>query len=157
MIDLEQLCIEEGKAAFRLRISILVLSDAGNLFDAIVLSLVSALQDVKLPDTMIDENSGDVSISDNFMYPLKLSKTPIAVTIGMFNDNIITDLDEKEEPLMHGLITIVFDEHDNICYLSQNACCAMKDQRPGFSFQTMQNAIVACRNKANEIRYTFFK
>ena len=149
MIDLEQLCIQEGKAAFRLRISIVLLSDAGNLFDAMVLSLVSALNDVKLPNTMIDENSGDVSVSDEFITPLKLSKIPIAITIGIFNDKIITDLDEKEEALMHGYITIVFDEFHNMCYISQSASTATVK---GFSIQTITNAISLCHDKAVEVR-----
>lgn len=152
MIDLSKLCIEEGKAAFRLRISLVLLSDAGNLFDALVLALVSALNDVKLPNTIIDENSGDVTISEEYTIPLPLLKIPMAVTIGIFNNKIITDLDENEEFLMHGFITIVFDEKDQICYLHQYAANNIKDQKPGFNMQIIKNAISICHSKAIEIR-----
>jgi exosome complex component RRP43 len=149
MIDLEQLCIQEGKAAFRLRISILLLSDAGNLFDAMVLSLVSALHDVKLPNTIIDENSGDVSVSEDFVTPLKLSKIPIAITIGIFNDKLITDPDDQEELLMHGYITTAFDELHNMCYISQSASTS---SAKGISLQMMKNAISLCCDKAIKVR-----
>ena len=146
MFDLEQLCIQEGKAAFRLCISIVLLSDAGNLFDVMVLSLVSALNDIKLPNTIIDENSGTISISEEFIIPLILSKNIISITVGIFNDIIITDLDEKEEQLMYGFITIVFDEYGNICYMNQN------DQRQGLCMQTIQSAISLCHQKSIELR-----
>jgi len=146
MFDLEQLCIQEGKAAFRLCISIVLLSDAGNLFDAMVLSLVSALNDIKLPNTIIDENSGTVSISEEFIIPLIISKNIISITVGIFNDIIITDLDEKEEQLMYGFITIVFDEYGNICYMNQN------DQRQGLCMQTILSAISLCHQKSIELR-----
>lgn len=146
MFDLEQLCIQEGKAAFRLCISIVLLSDAGNLFDAMVLSLVSALNDIKLPNTTIDENSGTVSVSKEFITPLILSKYLISITVGLYDDIIITDLDEKEEQYMNGFITIAFDENGNICYMTQN------DQRQGLSMQTIQSAISLCHQKSIELR-----
>jgi exosome complex RNA-binding protein Rrp42 (RNase PH superfamily) len=49
-------------------VSITYLSDAGNLFDIAVLSLIAALKDVKLPNTIIVGTDVCVETGDIILY-----------------------------------------------------------------------------------------
>ena len=50
---------------------------------------------------------------------LVLSKSPISVTLGLFDNIFITDPNSKEEEIIRGRITCAVAEDDSICLLSQ--------------------------------------
>lgn len=50
---------------------------------------------------------------------LVLSKSPISVTLGLFDNIFITDPNAKEEEIIRGRITCAVAEDDSICLLSQ--------------------------------------
>lgn len=50
---------------------------------------------------------------------LVLSKAPISVTLGLFDNIFITDPNAKEEEIIRGRITCAIAEDDSICLLSQ--------------------------------------
>ncbi len=92
VVDLEKLSIQEGKSAWVLQADILVLNNDGNIFDACLLSLVAALQDVKLPNQIVVvEHDGSVKqIGDKVSHPQGLIKGSIvSMTFAVFGDSLL--------------------------------------------------------------------
>jgi len=63
MIDLNQLCIEAGKAVWVLKADVVCLDHDGNVEDAALLSLCGALRSLKLPKPTFNERTGLVTVS----------------------------------------------------------------------------------------------
>ena len=117
IVDLSDLCIQEGKCAWKLRVSIVCLNHDGNIEDAALLSAVTALSDTKLPATVISSD-GIVSIANDSendedgknllsSRPLKLRYVPVPLTIGMFDGKLLVDPSSEEETVLDGLLTVV--------------------------------------------------
>ena len=65
LIDPNELGIEPGKSAWRVRISIHIINHDGNLWDASLLCACAALGDLRLPVVEVDRRSGGVRIVSN--------------------------------------------------------------------------------------------
>ena len=63
MLDLAQLCIEPGKAAWVLTADVVCLDHDGNCTDAAMLSLVGALLSTRLPKPTFDKDADKVVVS----------------------------------------------------------------------------------------------
>ena len=50
---------------------------------------------------------------------LVLLKSPISVTLGLFDNIFMTDPNSKEEEIMRGRITCAIAEDDSICLITQ--------------------------------------
>lgn len=61
-VNLEELCIVKGKAAWRIRITVHVLNSEGNVMDASMLCILAALQDLQLPMVEVEEVEGTGSV-----------------------------------------------------------------------------------------------
>ena len=48
-----------------------------------------------------------------------LNRIPVSITCGIFDDKFLIDLTLREEQVVRGAFTIVFDENDLICLNSQ--------------------------------------
>jgi len=103
VIDSYDLCIENGKAAWKLILTCIVLNNDGNVIDAAILGCVAAIKDLRLPKTTIEEAEDGkpqvVRIIDNGKdyddistrkegTELTLKRIPVSLTIGMFQGKI---------------------------------------------------------------------
>jgi exosome complex component RRP43 len=61
VIDLEQLCVEEGKAVWNLKLDVICLNHDGGCVDACVLAAMGALRDLKIPETVVREEEKNAS------------------------------------------------------------------------------------------------
>ena len=145
MIDLTRLCIQEGEFAFRLRVSILCLSHAGNLVDACVQALTAALLSTLIPAVKVDNDRVvvDESIKPS---PLVLNKTPISVTIGIFEDFLIIDPSAEEENYLEGKFTAVLSGDGNPLYVTHYV------NRRGFVQSQHESLLALCGSVAQGIR-----
>lgn len=123
MVDLKDLCLEEGKSAWKLHISCVVVNHDGNVVDAVLLGCVAALQDLMLPLTKVissgdGEDDGKVHIiipaegiseDSRRRRQLKMRMLPVPLTVGVFDGKLLVDPTMAEEAVCEGMITVVVD------------------------------------------------
>lgn len=121
-IDLQQLCISPGRAAWALYVDVYFLDLDGALIDACFLSSVNALSQLRLPRVAVDDN-GNVMKSEfdekssglTEAKIFRLACLPFASTCAVLDDGtLLVDPTADEESIIGSLITIVIDEAGNI-------------------------------------------
>ncbi|CAG8617855.1 1271_t:CDS:2 [Paraglomus brasilianum] len=113
VLSLESLCIEEGKAVWVLYCDVVCINYDGNILDASVYAVVSALSNVRLPK--ITYADGIVKATPDKTIELSLSRIPFSATFAIFNGEILADPDETEEVILEERITIICDEEGQLC------------------------------------------
>jgi exosome complex component RRP42 len=103
MIDLADLCIEEGKKVWMVNIDIHTIDYDGNLFDAALIGAVTAL---KL--TVMPAKARGVAEKD---FPLKVHHTPASVTAVKVGKSVFVDPQHDEEQVAEARLTATVDEH----------------------------------------------
>ncbi|CAG8561854.1 6477_t:CDS:2, partial [Paraglomus occultum] len=79
----ESLCIEEGKAVCVLYCDVVCINYDGNILDASVYAVVSALSNVRLPKITYDD--GIVKATPDKTIELPLSRIPFSATFAIFD------------------------------------------------------------------------
>lgn len=139
-IDPNELGIEPGKSAWRVRISIQIINHDGNLWDACLLCACAALSDLRLPMVEVDRRSGGVRIvstddslddglSNNTKVErrkgqsLKLGPLPVPLTVAILPSNnqscsqniLLVDPTHLEEDVSSGnSVTVVCNTNKEI-------------------------------------------
>ncbi|MCQ2977174.1 MAG: exosome complex protein Rrp42 [archaeon] len=118
LVDLEKLCIEEGKKVWMLFIDIHVIDYDGNLFDAANLAVMAALMNTKLPiASYVDDEV--VLDEENFMELPVRDKLALS-TFVKIGDGMVLDPSLDEEEILDARITIgVTDKGNNICSMQK--------------------------------------
>ncbi len=143
MIDLESLCIIEGKKVWVIFVDIHVLDHDGNLIDASALGAVAALLNAKIPK--FEVKNDEVLINEEELIPLPISSVPVYCTMVKIDDKIIVDPILDEEMVMSSRITFVS--------LENNVLCAMQKGENGtFKLEEVFAALENAKNKAPEVR-----
>ena len=135
IIDLKDLCILPGKAAWRLCVNVEILNHEGNILDAAFLASVAALANVQLPTYQINPDTDQVQIitsseKENYTKKLPLKNIPIPLCVGVFVDQtkkddenestyLLVDPSFKEEQACHGFIHVVVDSNSGKIYSCQ--------------------------------------
>jgi exosome complex component RRP43 len=120
----EDLCISPGKMVWVLYIDLVCLDHSGNIMDASVSALTSALETVTLPSVTMDTDTGEVVVSDKKRTKLKLDSSPVSTTFAVFNSTttsspyLLSDPTSEEEQLSSSLVTVVTTGGD-VCHLHQ--------------------------------------
>lgn len=119
VFDKRQLCIAEGKAAWRATVDIYVLDSDGSLLDACLLAAVAALADTKLPPVkQVSEGNYTRASADDATAPaastsqpvqLRFSTLPLSVTCCQVKDFFLVDPTAEEEALAEARVTAVVD------------------------------------------------
>ena len=113
-IDLEKLCIEEGKKAWNVNIDIHVLDHDGNLIDASALGAMAALISAKIP-----RYEDEKVIYGEYTGKIPLVDTPIAVTISKISNKLLIDPNLEEENALDARVTIATNENGEICAIQK--------------------------------------
>lgn len=142
MVELEKLCIVEGKLVYTIFVDVNILNVDGNLFDATSFAVVSALRTSKIPEYKIEDDKPKLT---GEKVPLPVRKTPVSVTLARIDDILIVDPNAEEEAVMDARITFATDDDGNIC--------AGQKGEPGTltPLQVMQASDIAI-SKGKEIR-----
>ena len=96
-INLEKLCLEQGKKVLVVFIDVYVLNYDGNLIDASAIASLAALSNAKMFKYEIEE--GEVKAKPGYD-PLPMQNYPIAVTFAKINDKLAVDPWLEEEQVM---------------------------------------------------------
>jgi exosome complex component RRP42 len=113
-IDLEKLCMEEGKKAWNVNIDIHVLDHDGNLIDASALGAMAALISAKIP-----RYEDEKVIYGEYTGKIPLVDTPIAVTISKISNKLLIDPNLEEENALDARVTIATNENGEICAIQK--------------------------------------
>ncbi|KAL0644301.1 hypothetical protein Bca4012_042591 [Brassica carinata] len=136
MIDLKELCLVSGKAAWMGYLvstpppsDIYCLDADGALFDAALLSAVAAFSNLQIPVVALNDNGRIVAINgeqeenasinekeavNKEKRKLTLKNIPFALTCILHKKYILADPTAEEESIMDTLVTVVLDSSDQI-------------------------------------------
>lgn len=139
-IDLEALCIKEGKEVWMVNVDIHVLDHDGNLIDAGALGTIAALLNTKIPKY----ENGKVVFGE-FERDLPVRDIPIAVTSVKISDNLLIDTNVEEENALDARITLTTNEKGELC-------AAQKGGEGYFTTKEIKKAVDLSILKGKEIR-----
>ncbi|RUS34351.1 ribosomal protein S5 domain 2-type protein [Jimgerdemannia flammicorona] len=116
VLSLTDLCIEPSKAVWVLYADVLCLSYDGNVLDASLLALVSALLDLQLPKVTYSE--GIVrALADEPVTRLTLYRIPVSTTLSLLAKRLLSDPSDAEESLADEQVTVTIDERGRLCHI----------------------------------------
>ncbi|CAG5106925.1 Oidioi.mRNA.OKI2018_I69.chr1.g3062.t2.cds [Oikopleura dioica] len=110
VFDNNQLCIEPDVLAWTLFIDVYCLEDDGNVTDAAMMSVISSLRDLKLPEITIDEETAKPVVNVEKSTPVSLKMIPVSTTYGEFSGILLLDPTARETELGSSPITVVCSE-----------------------------------------------
>lgn len=126
MIDLEDLCILEGKLVWCLYIDIICLNYDGNITDASITAFLGAIQNTRLYQITINEETNNPEPSTNKEIALNIKEQPVASTFIVFDNSIvIADPTDDEESLATGVITVVVTSEGKLCSVYKPGGCPL--------------------------------
>jgi len=129
MVDLKELSLVSGKAAWMAYLDIYCLDADGALFDAALLSAVSALSHLQFPAVSLNEDGRVVVVSEEDggkpekepvnreKRKLTLKNIPFSLTCILHKNYILADPTAEEESIMETLVTVVLDSSSQLISL----------------------------------------
>ncbi|KAL3178150.1 hypothetical protein MRX96_038670 [Rhipicephalus microplus] len=132
-VNLEKLCIEEGKLSWCLNIDLTCLDYDGNMAEACILAATAALCSLTLPK--VDTSDGEVNVLME-REKVDINDGPLAATFAVLADDVIViDPTHEEECLAAETFTVVLNVDDSICGVHKPGkllfmCCSQSAQIP---------------------------
>lgn len=158
MINLKELSIIGGKAAWMAYLDIYCLDADGSLFDAALLSAVAAFSHLQLPPVSVNDNGRVFTLSEEQFEgksaepvtkerrKLTLSSIPFSLTCILHKKYILVDPTAEEETIMESLVTVVLDSSGRLVSL----------YKPGGSVlaytSTIQDSVALTRQRVKELQ-----
>ncbi len=126
-VDVEKLCIKEGKLVYIIFVDIYTIEYDGNLYDASSLAAIAALMTTKLPEVVLDENDNP-QLTGN-MIPMPIQSIPIEVTTALIGNNLVVDPSLKEEQVMNARLTIAVDEQERLTTMQKGGVYPISESK----------------------------
>ena len=114
--DKEGLCIIQGKLVWSVTVTLQLLNDDGNTFDAFFLAAILALKNTRLPEVSLKKDK--IIINDAKLKYMNVHHMPIPTTFYFLKDMAekpIVDASSKEERLCVSRLSIVMNSYEDIC------------------------------------------
>lgn len=151
--DKEGLCIISGKLVWSITVTLNLINDDGNTFDAFFLAAVLALKNTRLPEVTLTRNK--LKIDDEKLKYMNVHHLPIATTFYFmkeFPEQAIVDVNAKEERLCASRLSIAMNSYEDICGMSTFGALNLgskDDEDEEFSLANInQQALFKCMNIA---------
>ncbi|PWA97515.1 exosome complex component RRP43 [Artemisia annua] len=159
MIDLKELSLVSGKAAWMAYLDIYCLDADGALFDAALFAAAAAFSHLQIPVVSLNDDGRIVVVSNQSegqklknkpvneeKRKLKLRSIPFALTCIIHKDYILADPTAEEESIMETLITTVLDSSCQLVSL-------YKPGGPALAFESVvQDCIALSRQRVKELQ-----
>lgn len=159
MINLKELSLVSGKAAWMAYLDIYCLDADGALFDAALLSAVAAFSHLKIPVVSLNEDGRIVVVSaeneggklekepvNKEKRKLTLKGIPFSLTCILHKNYILADPTAEEESVMETLVTVVLD----------SSCQLVSLYKPGgpaiAHTSAIQDCVALTRQRVNELQ-----
>lgn len=143
VLDLEKLCIIEGKKVWMIFLDLHVLDYDGNLIDAAVLGSVAALMNTKIPTARVEGD--EIIIDEENKTPLYINEKPLMCTFAKIGDELVADPSLEEENIMGTRISIGMREDGSICAMQKGG------EEP-FTREEILKAVNLAIEKTKELR-----
>jgi len=117
MVDLEKLCIEEGKKVWMIFIDLHIIDYDGNLFDAAALTAVSALLNTKIPKITL--NDSEIVVDNEIKEDIPLNGKITVSTFVKIGDKMILDPSLEEEAILDGRLSVGVTKSGKICAMQK--------------------------------------
>eukprot|EP01126_Amoeba_proteus_P036179 TRINITY_DN3676_c0_g4_i3.p1 TRINITY_DN3676_c0_g4~~TRINITY_DN3676_c0_g4_i3.p1 ORF type:complete len:335 (-),score=102.35 TRINITY_DN3676_c0_g4_i3:25-927(-) len=114
IINNSEFDIPETELSWYLYVDIYCLDYNGNVFDATLISLLTALTNLSLPSVHVNTGEQVIATKTGKGKKLTLLRYPISLSFGMVDSYIICDPNSDEENLQQFLFTIIVDETGNL-------------------------------------------
>ncbi|XP_051140430.1 uncharacterized protein LOC127257912 [Andrographis paniculata] len=158
MIDLKELCLVSGKAAWMAYLDIYCLDADGALFDAALLSAAAAFSHLQIPVVSLNDDGRIVLVPEDNAgsmkekepvnkekIKLKMKNVPFALTCILHKNYILADPTSEEESIMETFLTVVLDSSSRLVSLN-------KPGGPGLAQTSMiQDCIKLTEQRAKEL------
>ncbi|KAH7910716.1 ribosomal protein S5 domain 2-type protein [Hygrophoropsis aurantiaca] len=124
LISLSSLCIHPGRAVWTLYVDATCINYDGNVFDAALLAMVTALKNATLPVASFDEESGRVTCSRKNRSSLQLqaARIPFSASFGIVEASrpcVLSDPTSFEEPLLDTTLSVITDARGELISVSE--------------------------------------
>lgn len=153
LINLEDLCIEEGKWVWCLQIDFQCLNDDGNLFDSCLFALNVALRDTKIPTVQIDLDTQKPLVYTKQLIPLKYNEAqePLCCTLAIYDNDdeyqYLIDPTLEEEIIAKSLIHYVLLKNDQICLIHKTSGAPCSTEKFRHCYSLAHDYIIELRRK----------
>ena len=117
MVDLEKLCIAEGKKVWMVFIDLHIIDYDGNLFDAAMLGVMAALLNTKIPVAKYENDELIIDEENTIDLPLRDKAT--MSTFVKIGDHMVLDPSLDEESILDARLTIGITESGQICAMQK--------------------------------------
>lgn len=158
MINLKELSLVGGKAAWMAYLDIYCLDADGALFDTALLSAVAAFSHLQIPAVSLNDDGRVVVVSDENggklkeepvnkeKRKLKLSRIPFSLTCILHKNYILADPTAEEESVMETLVTVVLDSSYQLVSLNKPGGPALAHM------PAVQGCIALTRQRVKELQ-----
>ena len=117
LVDLDKLCVEEGKHVWMLFIDLHIIDNCGNLFDACELAVMAALKSTKLPVAEVVDD--EVVISDDETFDLPINNEVAMCTFVKIGDKMVIDPTLAEEKVASARLNVGVTKEGRICAMQK--------------------------------------
>lgn len=117
VVDLEKLCIIEGKKVWMIFLDLHIIDYDGNLMDAAVLGSMAALMDAKIPEAKVEDD--EVVIDPEKKVSLPIKEKALMCTFAKIGCELIVDPSLEEEQVMDARISIGMRADGSICAMQK--------------------------------------
>ncbi|XP_022766668.1 exosome complex component RRP43 [Durio zibethinus] len=158
MINLKELSLVSGKAAWMAYLDIYCLDADGALFDTALLSAVAAFSHLDIPEVSLNDDGKIVLLSEEQegmsdresvnkeKRKVTLSSVPFSLTCILHKNYILADPTAEEESIMETLVTVVLDSSSQLVSL-------YKPGGPVLAYTSaIQDCIALTRQRAKELQ-----
>lgn len=130
LVDLDKLCVEEGKKVWILFIDLHIIDNCGNLFDACELGVMAALKSTKLPTVNIEGE--EVEIDRENTIDLPINNKVAMCTFVKIGEELILDPSLIEEEVADARLNVAVTEDGKICAMQKGGSLSLtKDEISG--------------------------
>lgn len=159
-IDERSLCIAPGKLAWALYIDLICLNHEGNVQDACVLAMISALRTVRLAEVKIvdaeeDGTGGQIKVTYPLKYiPIKLNCEPVCTTMFAIETQsgviLLSDPNKLEEDFARTFLIV--------CTVNESQMCLVRKLGGGLGMSQQQLDLCISRalENGNHVRRNVF-
>lgn len=128
-VDVESLCVIAARRVWSVRCDVTVLDHGGNLADATTLAALAALKHLRLPAVEVSGTGDEAKVrvlppDEAERTPLVFHHTPVSMSVALLppsggagSVSFVLDPSEREEMVMVGILTIVINQHQELCAL----------------------------------------
>jgi len=158
MINLKELSLVSGKAAWMAYLDIYCLDADGALFDAALLSAVAAFSHLQIPAVSLNDDGKIVVVSEENggklekdavnkeRMKLTLKSIPFSLTCVLHKNYILADPTAEEESIMETVVTVVLDSSNQLVSL-------YKPGGPVLAYTSaMQDCVALTRQRMKELQ-----